>query len=72
MVSYFVPILSDIVDHTLDKINQRDIFGKEIDIMYFTERCTIQMILATSFDIFSSDNVNSDEITDQVAEAVKM
>lgn len=41
-------------------------------MIYFTERCTISMILASSFNVFPDDIDDSDGSVDKVAEAVKM
>ena len=56
----------------IDKIKMNDYRQKEVDMIHFTERCTISMILATSFNIFPEDIESPDEEIGRVAEAVKM
>lgn len=72
MVGFFVPIFCNIADRMIEKIKQSDFSRKEVDMMYFTERCTISMILATSFNIFPEDTEDTDKEIDRVSEAVKM
>ncbi|CAG9807506.1 unnamed protein product [Chironomus riparius] len=72
MVSCFVPIFCRIADRMICKIKMNDYSQKEVDMIHFTERCTISMILATSFNIFPEDIASPDEEIGRVAEAVKI
>lgn len=72
MVSCFVPIFCRIADRMIDNIKMNDCSQKEVDMLHFTERCTISMILASSFSIFPEDVGNTNDEIGRVAEAVKM
>lgn len=72
MVRNFIPIFCQIADRMIEKLKSHDLVGNEIDILHFTERCTISMILASSFDVFPADMKDADKSVDDVAEATKM
>jgi hypothetical protein len=72
MVNAFTPIFCEIADKMVEKIKTIGCGQKEVNMIYFTERCTISMILASSFNVFPMDIDDSDDKVDKVAEAVKM
>lgn len=72
MVRGFIPIFCQIADRMIEKLKSHDLVGQEIDIIHYTERCTISMILASSFNVFPEDMENPDQRVDDVAEATKM
>lgn len=71
MVRGFIPIFCEIADRMIGKIKSHDEWKKEVDIIHFTERCTISMILASSFDVYPDDMKNTDQQIDNVAKATK-
>lgn len=72
MVNAFTPIFCEIADRMVEKIKVNGCGKKEVNMIHFTERCTISMILASSFNVFPGDIDDSDSIVEKVAEAVKM
>lgn len=71
MVRGFIPIFNEIADRMIKKLENHDLAGKEINIIHYTERCTISMILASSFDVFPDDMGDAEKRVDDVAEATK-
>lgn len=71
MVRGFMPIFCQIADRMIDKLKQQDLIGKEVNIIEYTEKCTISMILASSFNVFPDDIENTEERVDDVAKATK-
>jgi cytochrome P450 len=71
MVRGFIPIFCQIADRMITKMRNEDCNGREIDIIHYTERCTISMILASSFDVFPEDMQDPDKRVDDVATATK-
>lgn len=73
MVRGFIPIFCQIADRMISKMRNEDVCGggREIDIIHYTERCTISMILASSFDVFPEDMQDTDRRVDDVATATK-
>ncbi|KAG5670306.1 hypothetical protein PVAND_000582 [Polypedilum vanderplanki] len=70
MVNAFTSIFCEIADRMVEKI--KEVGCGQKDIIYFTERCTISMILASSFNIFPNDVENNEERINEVATAVKI
>lgn len=69
MVRGFMPIFSEIADRMIEKLKSHA--GKEVNIIHYTERCTISMILASSFNVFPDDIEDTEKRVDDVAEATK-
>lgn len=64
-----MPIFCEIADRMIEKLKSHA--GKEVNIINYTERCTISMILASSFNVFPDDIEDTEERVNDVAEATK-
>lgn len=72
MVQNFIPTFCLIVDKTVDRLAVNHTNGEEFDIHHYTERCMVQMILASSLDIFPDDiEGGGDEEFDFLVEAIR-
>lgn len=71
MVQFFIPVFSRMVDKTIEKLKNRHSDGKPFDMIHYTERCTIEMILGSSFDAYLEDVSDGDKTMDQIAGCVK-
>lgn len=58
-------------DKTVRKIAARHLDGREFDMIHYTERCTIEMIFASSFDAFTEDVEDGERTVDMIAKCVK-
>jgi hypothetical protein len=56
----------------IEKLKSHADTQKEFNIIHYTERCTISMILASSFNVFPGDSDDLEERVEDVAEATKM
>lgn len=73
MIQNFFPIFCLVADKTVERIAEKYSDGEEFDIIYYTERCMVQMILASSFDIFTEDiEGDCDKEIDAIVEAIKL
>lgn len=72
MVRNFMPIFCSIADKTVSKIKENHSNGEEFDIYYYTERCMVETISGTSFNIFEEDSSAGEEMIDFFVKCVKM
>jgi hypothetical protein len=73
MVQNFIPIFCSISDKTVEQIAARHSDGKEFNVNHYTEKSMVEMILGSSFDIFTQDiEEDGDKEIDRVVEAVKL
>jgi hypothetical protein len=71
MVQCFVPTFCRMADKMVDKIAKNHLDGDDFDMIHYTERCTIEMIVGSSFDALVEDIDDGDAAIDRVAKCVK-
>jgi hypothetical protein len=71
MTQNFVPVFCSIADKMVSKISANQSSGDEFDMIYYTERCLVETLLATSFDIFEEDVDKGEEKIEYLLHAVR-
>jgi hypothetical protein len=71
MTQSFVPLFCSIADKMVSKISANHSSGDEFDMIYYTERCLVETLLATSFHIFEEDVDNGEEKIEYFVNAVR-
>lgn len=73
MSQWFIPFFCRMAEKTVKRIEAKHLDRSTFDMTHYTEICTIEMIFASSFDIYTEDfeHNEGEKMIDRIAKGVK-